>query len=1365
VKSLPGFDEFFRALWKYDPFPWQVMLADRIAERHWPQALDLPTAAGKTACIDAAIYALACQAGRPIQKRTAPRRIWFVVDRRIVVDEAFERATLIARKLSEAQTGPLHEIAEGLKLVSGTERPLAVARLRGGILRDDGWARLPSQPAVVTSTVDQLGSRLLFRGYGHSHLTAPIYAGLVAHDSLILLDEAHCSVPFLQTLRSIETYRGNKWAESPIVTPFAFAILSATPPGEISEDAVFPGPDRERALNHPVLRSRLAASKPAELVTVKTRGMEDDPLVMEAVARTWSYVNHKQRVAVIVNRVDSAMQIARVLREKSSGEVDVLLLTGRLRPFERDRLVERWKPFLRASSPERVSKPIMLVSTQCIEVGADFSFDALVTQAASLDALRQRFGRLNRMGLPGAAPATIIIRDSDTVKTGEPDPIYENSIAACWELLTQKAIRVGEGNKELRSVDFGFNALDGSLADVDDDDLLKCLAPRHDAPILLPSHLDLLCQTAPLPDPDPDIDLFLHGKDRGAPDVGVVWRADLDSSHTETWQEIVALCSPVSSETLSVPLYRLRAWLTKRASDEYTGDVEGGMTPNDDFGETRPILLWRGRDRSAISRDVRDIRPNDLVVLPAEYGLGNLGQSEPAEVMGAGALDLWEPARSGSGLPPALRIHRAVLQPWLVCPPLNELVLLASDPAKNAESLKEAIDIVLAYEPQSGDELTPPRWLLDLLRSVRDGRIEDHPGDGVVLFARDRARRRRGEPDLFADDDDLTSACGEKVSLVRHSVSVEQAVLKIASRCLPDEFIEPLRFGAYWHDVGKIDERFQLLLHNGDDAAAASATAPLAKSVTVPESPSQRRAIRERCNLPADFRHEMLSFQLTERYAPLPEDKKAADLALHLVATHHGHARPFAPICHDPEPPAVVVSHGGALFELSAKDRAEMCPPHSLSSGHSERFWTLTRRYGWWGLAYLESILRLGDWYGSQWVVPESHALESAAASQAYVGNPPTRLVEPSFELTGLDGANPLAFLAAIGTLVVLGREAPSARLSWCRSAIWVPVLSGVATENQHTLCTLLADALRGRPVANDEDENRRQAQEEFDAAKKAVAKKLNEIKRRRLRGSERRAVFEAEVQHLEEERDRKRREWLRKLRGAVPRLELAIGKHLDCTADEYRQYATNFLQETEGFTDREALDFLAAFGSDACLLQKSERIEPTPFCFIKGSGHQYFLETVAQLMEKVSPEFIHATLFEPWTYPNEKLSMRWDPLEDRRYALMDRDPTASNNRTRTMWMANLLAYRALVLFPSTPRKKGLATTAWDQIAGDSSFTWPIWEQRADLDSIRSLILLSDLRTSDPKRTVLRSRGISAAFRSRRIQTRKYINFSRAREV
>lgn len=266
-----GFATYFRALWGSEPFPWQVMLAERVTTGEWPRALDLPTASGKTACIDIAICALAAQAHRPLAERTAPRRIWFVVDRRIVVDEAFKRAQKIATALAGATGGSLEEVANRLRELSGTERPLAVGRLRGGILRDDGWARIPSQPAVITCTVDQVGSRLVFRGYGHSLLPAPIFARLAANDSLIVLDEAHCSVAFMQTLEAIGRYRGREWAEE--LLPRRLSCRGA---GDL-----------------PQVRGRRMVEHPADQLLLQDVGRlverVDSQLIRDALFQPWSY--------------------------------------------------------------------------------------------------------------------------------------------------------------------------------------------------------------------------------------------------------------------------------------------------------------------------------------------------------------------------------------------------------------------------------------------------------------------------------------------------------------------------------------------------------------------------------------------------------------------------------------------------------------------------------------------------------------------------------------------------------------------------------------------------------------------------------------------------------------------------------------------------------------------------------------------------------------------------------------------------------------------------------------------------------------------------------------------------------------------
>lgn len=193
--SIENFKEFFYTLHGVAPYPWQHELARRAIENNWPGAIDLPTGSGKTACIDIAVFALAAQAHLSVEGRNAPRRIFFCVNRRVIVDEAYERSLRIARKLIEDEQGDksgiLARVAAALRVISGTcdqeTPPLDVLELRGGIYRNNRWTRSLTQPTIVCTTVDQLGSRLLFRGYGVSENAAPIQAALIAYDSLILL--------------------------------------------------------------------------------------------------------------------------------------------------------------------------------------------------------------------------------------------------------------------------------------------------------------------------------------------------------------------------------------------------------------------------------------------------------------------------------------------------------------------------------------------------------------------------------------------------------------------------------------------------------------------------------------------------------------------------------------------------------------------------------------------------------------------------------------------------------------------------------------------------------------------------------------------------------------------------------------------------------------------------------------------------------------------------------------------------------------------------------------------------------------------------------------------------------------------------
>ncbi len=416
------------------PFAWQQRLLELIVrDRAWPHVLDLPTGAGKTTCIDIALFALALDATNEVTERWCPRRIAMVVDRRIVVDQVAERGRSILRALMTSTDSIVGAVASRLRSLARTgEEPLGVFTLRGGMPKDDGWARTPDQPLVIASTVDQVGSRMLMQGYGVSPGMKPVHAGLLANDTLLLLDEVHLSEPFRQTLDQLERLR-TRFSGSGLKKRFAHAFLSATPGARAP--TTFALLEEEKKADSP-LGPRLHASKPMRLVEVGDR----TALEKACVDKAKELLERHRTIGVVVNRVASASVIARQLGEMLGADATITLLTGRMRPLDRDDVLRELRPAVQTGryrsddSPKRV-----IVGTQCIEAGADFDFDALVTEAASLDSLRQRFGRVDRLGNYGKAEGIIVYDNCKTRKEelkrrgkkpslADDDPIYGQAL-------------------------------------------------------------------------------------------------------------------------------------------------------------------------------------------------------------------------------------------------------------------------------------------------------------------------------------------------------------------------------------------------------------------------------------------------------------------------------------------------------------------------------------------------------------------------------------------------------------------------------------------------------------------------------------------------------------------------------------------------------------------------------------------------------------------------------------------------------------------------------------------------------------------------------------------------------------------------
>ena len=206
---VPSFDAFYRAINRRPPFPWQARLAAEVAQTdQWPDEIGVPTGLGKTGCLDIAVWWLASQGLREPRLRTAPTRIWWVVNRRLLVDATWEHARFISNALADpasqgitgASAAVVTAVADSLCGLSTDEdrrKPLEVVALRGGL--GAGRPVDPSKPTVVLSTLPMYGSRLLFRGYGSTRSMRPIDAALAGTDSLVLLDEAHLA-PHLRAL-------------------------------------------------------------------------------------------------------------------------------------------------------------------------------------------------------------------------------------------------------------------------------------------------------------------------------------------------------------------------------------------------------------------------------------------------------------------------------------------------------------------------------------------------------------------------------------------------------------------------------------------------------------------------------------------------------------------------------------------------------------------------------------------------------------------------------------------------------------------------------------------------------------------------------------------------------------------------------------------------------------------------------------------------------------------------------------------------------------------------------------------------------------------------------------------------------------
>ena len=324
---------------------WQRRLfAGHFALGNIPTKLDIPTGIGKTSVIVIWLLALAFQATTGVVR--LPRRLVYVVNRRTVVDQATDLTRNLREKLrSASDDDALVHVRAVLRTLcidaDDAFSPLAISTLRGELADNREWQGDPARPAIIIGTVDMIGSRLLFSGYGVSQRMRPFHAGLLGQDTLLVHDEAHLEPAFGELVHNISRIQ----CERNEPRPLHLLELSATQRGQADATTFTLSEEEKQEVE---VRRRITARKTLLVVEANDRSAALATIVRQAL----DYKENQSRVLIYVRSPREAKDIVGSLIKQVSPN-RAAILTGTIRGIERDALVAQpiFKGFM--SNPNR----------------------------------------------------------------------------------------------------------------------------------------------------------------------------------------------------------------------------------------------------------------------------------------------------------------------------------------------------------------------------------------------------------------------------------------------------------------------------------------------------------------------------------------------------------------------------------------------------------------------------------------------------------------------------------------------------------------------------------------------------------------------------------------------------------------------------------------------------------------------------------------------------------------------------------------------------------------------------------------------------------------------------------------------------
>jgi len=948
------FRTIFEQLTGNRPLRWQHRLFHEhfaTTDRPLPHVIDLPTGLGKTMVMVIWLIAWALC-------RCLPRRLVYVVDRRAVVDQATELAIKLQSHVEQS--------AEFKRTLGLDGRALPVSTLRGQHVDNQEWLEDPASPAIIVGTVDMIGSRLLFEGYGTSRKMRPYHAGLLGADTLVVLDEAHLVPPFerlLETISMGDREFGPRESRREVVPSFQVISLSATGRTGVANTFRLIDTDFDD-----VVKQRLNARK---RLTIEDLA-HGEKLPVRMATEAWKMSNagtHAVRVIVFCNSRTDAEAAQKEVEKLIVGGMkkgllvdrpETELFVGGRRVWERQAAADwlRSRGFL-AGTKEKPTHAVFVFATSAGEVGVDLDADHMVCDLVAWERMVQRLGRVNRRGdgdariivvaMPDPAPSKAIqnalakFPNSRTKKEAEAIAGFEADSAALKAL--RKPFRLLPTNDDgttdaspgaimrLKSQASSESAYCSRILEVCRDTpwfalvsigmgyvqslqstISAATTPVPLRPALTRALVDAWSMTSLREHTGrPVVEPWLRGWVDDEPQTAVVWRKHLplrptdhqDGSPVVKLTDVVAFfeaAPPHASELLETETYHVLDWLKRRASS---------------------LLKLAAKAAKSGPQDEPALRRQDVVAVVLDAA-GDVSQTLRLDDLAFDSADKKENDRNRDEVKRQLMGTTLVLDARLAG--LGQRGLLDAE----WEDIPRTIDDGEAWLP-AVDGVEVVRFCVRLVDSESPSSPDWH-----TRFRLPMVESEDGEPTKWlvvekwrhdaATEDDRSE--GRLQSLAVHQQWAADRAKSLAERlgltAKHRQYAEMLAIAARLHDEGKRSQRWQRAFKAPNDEHYAKTPGPVNLALL------------------DGYRHEFGSLLVAAKDADLLKlSAELQELALHMIAAHHGFARP-------------VIGIGGC----------DHAPPSALEARARDvalRFARLQKQWGPWGLAWWESLLRAVD--------------------------------------------------------------------------------------------------------------------------------------------------------------------------------------------------------------------------------------------------------------------------------------------------------------------------------------------------------------------------------------------------------------------